>query len=200
MVVTIDWSLVFLADMGVFKQESPPNGCDLSINRSHRVSDSANTPYCDHCGYSLKGLTESSKCPECGKPLVEVLMRESFPGRRGYRYQSKKKILGWPLISIATGPFRDERVGRPVGIIAIGDYPKGVVAIGAICLGFVSIGGLPIGLVSLGGVSLGLLAVGGCALGVVAVGGVSIGVWAVGGTACYVLAGWGGSTIQIPFP
>ena len=28
-----------------------------------------NEPYCSNCGYVLKGLTDSSKCPECGKPM-----------------------------------------------------------------------------------------------------------------------------------
>ena len=33
-------------------------------------------PYCGNCGYLLKGAVESSKCPECGRPLtVGVLHR-----------------------------------------------------------------------------------------------------------------------------
>jgi len=44
----------------------------------------ARDPYCGNCGYSLRGLTESSKCPECGKPIVEVLQRDR-PIPRGKR-------------------------------------------------------------------------------------------------------------------
>jgi len=53
----------------------------------------ARDPYCGNCGYSLRGLTESSKCPECGKPIVEVLQRDrSIP--RGKRYKSKTMPFG----------------------------------------------------------------------------------------------------------
>lgn len=161
------------------------------------MSDMVNTPYCNQCGYNLEGLTESSKCPECGKPLVEVLMREPFTGQMGYRYQSKTKILGWPLISIAIGRHRDQRVGKPVGIIAIGDFPKGVVAIGNVCLGVVSIGAIPIGIVSLGGMSLGVVALGGLAVGVAAFGGLAVGGWSAGGLAFYLYQGLGGNAIPM---
>jgi predicted Zn-ribbon and HTH transcriptional regulator len=36
-----------------------------------------NEPYCGNCGYVLTGATETSKCPECGRPLVEVLTRNT---------------------------------------------------------------------------------------------------------------------------
>ena len=35
-------------------------------------SDTA--PYCSNCNYSLIGLTDSSKCPECGKLKLQRLL------------------------------------------------------------------------------------------------------------------------------
>jgi hypothetical protein len=152
-------------------------------------------PYCGNCGYSLKGLTESSRCPECGKPLVETLMRRGFPKRQGKRFRSKQKIFGLPVIDIALGPSENQRIGRARGFIAIGDVATGIVAIGGISRGFVAIGGVALGIFSVGGWAIGLvtaaaggaistgLAVGGAATGLVASGGLAIGLIAQGGLA-----------------
>ncbi len=155
-------------------------------------------PYCGNCGYRLTGCVESSKCPECGRPLVEVLTRPGFE-RRGKRWQSRQKLFGLPLISVASGPFADEKVGRPVGIIAIGDMPLGVIAIGGVARGVVAIGGICIGVVGWGGLTAGVIAMGGLAVGALAVGGLAIGVWSVGGVAIYILQGFGGTRIPLRF-
>ena len=96
----------------------------------------ARDPYCRNCGYSLKGLTESSKCPECGKPIVEVLERPAMI--LGRRYASATVIFGLPLLHIALGPHDEERVGRARGIIAIGDHATGWLAIGGFCRGLIA--------------------------------------------------------------
>ncbi len=155
-------------------------------------------PYCMNCGYTLTGLTESSKCPECGKPIVEVLVRAAFFGR-GRRYTSKRKLLGLPLVAVASGPHGAERYGAPVGFIAIGDQPRGVVAIGGAPVGVLAIGGIARGLIAIGGISLGAVAFGGVAAGLLSVGGMALGLWAVGGLVLVVIRGWG-TTINIwPF-
>jgi hypothetical protein len=157
-----------------------------------RVTDE---PYCRDCGYPLKGLVDSSKCPECGKPIVEVLVRDSFPGRRGYRYQSQRMLWGMPLICIASGPHGGEDVGRPVGVIAIGDLPRGIIAIGGRSLGVVSVGGFAMGGIAIGGFSAGLVALGGFTAGIVALGGFALGLLAVGGFALAGIRGFGGQVI-----
>ena len=78
-------------------------------------------PYCRNCGYPLKGLIDSSKCPECGRPIVEVLVRDAFPGRRGYRYQSQRRLWGMPLISIASGP-HGMAGGQMLDLVAEGQH------------------------------------------------------------------------------
>jgi len=157
-----------------------------------QIKTDDNDPFCSACGYSLKGCTESSKCPECGRPIVEVLTRAGFPGRKGYRYQSAGKLWGLPLVSIATGPYASEKVGKPVGIIAIGDLPLGIIAIGGFARGVLAIGGMAVGVIGLGGSSLALLALGGWAIGLFAAGGFAVGGWALGGMALYLFHGWGG--------
>jgi hypothetical protein len=103
------------------------------------------------------------------------------------RYKSGCKILGLPLIHIATTEAVDGRYQRGVatGWIAIGDISLGViVSIGAVAFGGVAVGGLSLGLVSLGGLALGGLALGGAAIGVAALGGAAIAFHAaVGGAA-----------------
>lgn len=148
----------------------------------------ARSPYCNNCGYSLVGLTESSKCPECGRPLVEVLERGPTFGV-GRRYTSPVVVFGLPLLQIALGPHDDERMGRARGIIAIGDVATGWLAIGGFARGIIAIGGFALGLVSIGGFSLGLLlAAGGFAVGGLAVGGGAMGGLAMGGGAAGFVA------------
>lgn len=149
-------------------------------------------PYCRECGYVLTGLTESSKCPECGRPLVEVLTRPGFAAGLGRRYRSKARLFGLPAIDIAFGPSHNEKHGRPRGFIAIGDVATGVLAIGSVARGVVAIGGNAIGGFALGGLSIGLGAsAGGMAFGSMACGGFAIGVLARGGAAFGVVADGG---------
>jgi len=155
----------------------------------------ANAPYCSNCGYVLTGLTESSKCPECGKPLVEVLTR---PGQAflnsGKRYRSKAALFGLPVIDVALGPRDGEPRGKAKGIIAIGDLATGGIALGGVARGVVAVGGLAVGLFALGGGALGLItATGGAAVGGMAAGGGAAGLLASGGGAVGVVAQGGGA-------
>ncbi len=149
-------------------------------------------PYCGACGYSLRGLTDTTRCPECGKPIIEVLQR---PGAVSYgrRYQSKLIFFGLPLVSIAVGPSGRERRGRARGIIAIGDIATGWLALGGFARGIIAFGGMSLGLISFGGASVGLLAFGGAAIGGVATGGAALGAVAQGGGAVGYIATGGGA-------
>ena len=168
-------------------------------------------PYCGNCGYSLKGLDGSSRCPECGKPIIEVLMRKEFAWRPGKRYRSQATLFGLPVIDIALGPFGQERRGKAKGIIAIGDMATGWIAIGGLARGIVAIGGLAIGIFSVGGLGIGLLAAmggaaislgianGGFSIGAASFGGLAIGIISQGGLAVGVFAR-GGLARGHPFP
>lgn len=153
---------------------------------------SARDPYCRNCGYALSGLTESSKCPECGKPLVEVLERGPLP-RMGRRYRSSIVVFGLPLVDIALGPGDDGKPGRAKGIIAIGDVAAGWLAIGGFARGLIAIGGMALGIFAMGGCAVGVIALGGGALGGVALGGAAIGGVVFGGGAIGGSATGGGA-------
>jgi hypothetical protein len=155
----------------------------------------ARDPYCGKCGYSLVGLTESSKCPECGKPLVEVLTRDPAPVVRGRRYKSDLRIFGLPFIHVALGPHENQRIGVARGIIAVGDVAFGLLSLGgAASFGVIALGGgFGCGVVALGGCAFGLLAFAGLALGGIAFGGAAIGGIALGGGAIGYIAEGGGA-------
>lgn len=154
-------------------------------------------PVCGNCGYSLKNLVDSTRCPECGRPIVETLVRTGMPGWQGVRWQTEARLFGWPLVCVASGPTAQERIGRPRGIVAIGDLPLGVVAIGGMARGVIAVGGLSVGGVTVGGLALGAVALGGLAIGAVAIGGVAIGLYALGGLSIYVVQGWGGTRLRL---
>jgi hypothetical protein len=69
-------------------------------------------------------------------------------GRSRYEYRSKTQFLGLPLVHIVIG--RDPktgRVGKAVGIVALGRMAFGVLPIGQLAIGVCPIGQLSIGLV-----------------------------------------------------
>lgn len=151
-------------------------------------------PFCRHCNYSLVGLTESSRCPECGRPIVEVLERRGTFFPMGKRYVSPVRVFGLPLVHIALGPSDNERRGVARGIIAIGDVAIGFLAIGGVSFGGIALGGMAVGLSAIGGMAIGLLiALGGGAVGGLAVGGGAVGGIAVGGGAAGFVAQGGGA-------
>jgi len=112
------------------------------------------------------------------------------------QYQSRARLLGLPLVHVATGTLEGGRYRRGVarGWIALGDVAFGLLfSAGGVAIGGISVGGAAVGLISLGGASLGALALGGLAVGVVAVGGGAFALWgAIGGLALageYALGG-----------
>ncbi len=150
-------------------------------------------PYCGNCNYTLTGLTSSSKCPECGKPLVEVLQRGGAVVL-GKRYRSPYVIFGLPLIDVAYGPLGDQKVGHAKGIIAFGDIATGWLALGGFARGIIAIGGFATGGLTLGGMSVGMISVGGWAIGLLlAIGGGAVGGFANGGGAAGYIAQGGGA-------
>jgi hypothetical protein len=112
-------------------------------------------------------------------------------------YTSGAKLLGLPLVQVATGRLEGGvwRRGVARGWIAVGDVAFGVllsvggvavggVSLGGVAVGCVTVGGVAMGVLSLAGLSLGFFSLGGLAAGVVSVGGVAIGLWgALGGLA-----------------
>lgn len=102
-------------------------------------------------------------------------------------YRSRVRLLGLPLVHIATGTVTDGRYRRGVATawFAIGDIAIGVFfACGGVALGGVALGGAALGLLPIGGFAMGLLAIGGVALGIVAIAGAAF-AWyaAIGGLA-----------------
>lgn len=161
-------------------------------------------PFCAACGHDLSGATTASACPECGRPLVEVLVRPMFGINQkmlARRYASKRQVLGMPLFALALGMGEDGKPGHAKGFIAVGDIATGVFALGGFARGVVALGGGAIGGVTFGGLSLGTFAafggfalawlgsaVGGFAAGILAAGGGAIGGFAQGGLAIGWLA------------
>lgn len=144
-------------------------------------------PICNNCGYNLSGAVSSATCPECGRPLVDVLQRKPTGNTLNYkRYTSPHTLFGHPLVHIAYGGDPGEKRGKARGIIALGDDAVGVVAIGGVARGGLAIGGMAFGVIGIGGISCGLVgAQGGIAVaGLAALGGFAMsGYFAIGGLA-----------------
>ena len=110
-------------------------------------------------------------------------MAQTPKQQRTVRYNTRRSLLGLPLISIAFGPdpATGQSIGLARGIIAIGDIATGVIAIGGVAGGGIAIGGVSLGALAVGGITLGGLILGGIAVGGIACGGLAIGHYARGG-------------------
>ena len=88
-----------------------------------------------------------------------------------YRYTSKIRLFGLPLVSIRFGRDRNPSQNTlAVGIIAVGNFSVGVVSIGLISAGVFSLGMIAAGAMALGMVSVGWAAVGISVMGIHAAG------------------------------
>ena len=158
-------------------------------------------PFCAACGHDLTGAVNSANCPECGRPLVEVLVRPMFGVNRSAlarRYESKTRVFGMPLVAIASGVGEDGKPAHAKGFFALGDIATGVFAFGGLARGVVAFGGAAFGggAVALlgsavGGFAAGIVAAGGGAVGLVAQGGFAIG-WLARGASAKGVHAWSG--------
>jgi hypothetical protein len=148
-------------------------------------------PYCGVCGYHFTGLIDSGRCPECGRPVVDVLTRGTGAGRQSVRYQSRARLFGVPLVAVAYGPIAGETRGHARGILAIGQVATGVLAVGVFARGGVAVGVFAAGGLAVGTCVAGVIAVGSLAAGVVAVGALAVGLWSVGSVSVSVVNGVG---------
>lgn len=106
---------------------------------------------------------------------VNRRLEELTRAMRGYRYTSKTRVFGIPLVSVRFSR-HSLRDGTALGIIAIGNVAIGVLSIGALSLGVFGIGAMTIGLLlGLGAVAIGLLAIGAVAIGAISFGAVALG-------------------------
>jgi hypothetical protein len=113
-----------------------------------------------------------------------------------YQYASKRRLFGWPLLSInlgfdTNGQMREAKgwvaIGtRATGIFAFGLFvARGIFAVGTLALGLgtvslASIALVTVSVVGLGVVSVSVFAVGYLAIGILAIGYKSLGIIAIG--------------------
>ena len=110
------------------------------------------------CGGS--GEISSKQADRLEKKVDELT---NYVKGRVYRYDSKTRIFGLPLVSIRFGFVRNGKLSMDntaKGIIAIGNCAIGVVAIGIVGVGLFTFGVLAMGMLSLGIVAGGLVAFG----------------------------------------
>lgn len=136
--------------------------------------------------YLIKEAVEEPKPPEIpaadsAAKLTEQM--EAFSRMfRGYRWDSRTRIWGVPLVSVRFCRYsRLVPAGAAKGIIAIGNIAVGVVSLGLMSVGLISIGVICAGALALGCLAFGLAALGPVAVGLLAFGPVAIGLWYAGG-------------------
>lgn len=138
-----------------------------------------NLPGEDGIDAGQKTAEESSRKWSEENLRIEKKVDELTRYIKGYRYTSKRKIAGIPLVSICFSR-RLGRDGIAKGIIAIGNMAIGVVSLGALSFGIFSFGALAIGVLAIGAFAAGLAAWGALAVGVFAFGATAVGIYSAG--------------------
>lgn len=80
---------------------------ETALARRERIAPATSDILCEGCGYTLNGLPEDSRCPECGKPIVESI----GSGRRLTAWD-RKRSLGAFLNTSASAILRPTRFYR----------------------------------------------------------------------------------------
>jgi len=178
---------------------------ETAIAPSVRQAMRSGDPVCGACGHSLRGLYDSTRCPECGGAIIDVLVRG---GRFGPRWTSEAMVGERPLVQIAFGPGPGEERGTARAVIALGDDARGLVAFGDRARGVVAIGRRARGVFVVGGTSFGCLtsfgfvsvapvSFGFFSFGLLAAGMISVGALSIGAAASGLVAF--GATVLVSF-
>lgn len=139
----------------------------------------------------LRGERGDPDPAQVAEKLPRALRSFQFPRV----YESRRRLLGLPLISVRFEGASNHRKAAK-GWIAIGDFAYGILfASGSIAVGGIAIGAMSFGMFSLGGLAIGGLALGGCALGWASVGGMAAGWLVFGGMAIGWKAALGGLAV-----
>lgn len=120
--------------------------------------------------YGGSGEISSKQADRLEKKVDELT---NYVKGRVYRYDSKTRIFGLPLVSIRFGFVRN-------GKLSMDNTAKGIIAIGVVAIGIVGVGLFTFGVLAMGMLSLGIVAGGLAAFGVAALGYLALGVSAVG--------------------
>jgi hypothetical protein len=139
---------------------------------------------CRECQKEISN--EAINCPHCGAPFPA---RKKWGGR-GFEWKSKQTFYGYPLVHIAFGRDKNNRLRVAKGVIAIGQFGVGLVTFAQFGVGVLfGFGQFILGLTGIAQFAItGLFGVGQFAAGYIAIGQFALGyyVLAQAGYAKYV--------------
>jgi len=97
------------------------------------MTTDGSTNICPSCGSTVP--EGSANCPVCGN-TSQGSKKKWNKTSRGFEWQSRTEILGWPLIHVAFG--KDPATGRfrvAKGIIAVGQFAVGLITFAQVGIG-----------------------------------------------------------------
>src|SRR5687768_15434828 len=63
----------------------------------------AATLHCIDCGYDLRGLPAENNCPECGRPVLDTLERDTLRFRDPFWLGVLAEAMTWQLAATVVG-------------------------------------------------------------------------------------------------
>ena len=79
-------------------------------NAARNIIRNRKDPFCIHCGYSLLGLPDGYRCPECGQPYLHSVIDE-YRRDPAFFVQRHKALRTLPRedVAFAAGPVRRKK-------------------------------------------------------------------------------------------
>jgi hypothetical protein len=146
-----DWSGPFAVQCGFIAALWLIWGVLRSVGAKRNVPPVDRPPLCEWCGYNLYTISMDSRCPECGRPVIDSLGPNVRPGTAWERRRNRGVTAAWR--QCVKGPIRTwDRFGRSLRLTRHATAHRAFLAAHLPLIYLIGAATIPCGIIVIGGV------------------------------------------------